>query len=222
MRQGSSSADLAMRELFTQAASWLAQADDDNEERTQLLRSIAPTVARAATEAKSVPVQARYPDVVSQHLADAAAATSTAMASFAADIATYGRELHWSESYRDLPRGDATIDRFRDNYAYCLLSHPGQERWGEAPFRCADFALGFTLQAPDIFYPAHSHAAIELYGVIGGSGEWQRSDGAWVARKPGSSLAHLAKESHAMRTGTEAMLSCFVWISDLDAAVTMH
>lgn len=211
-----------MRSLLAHAAVWLASAVDSDEERTELLRSIAPAVAEAADGAPIVPVRARCPEVVSTHLAAAAEASTPPTAAFANEIARVGQQLEWTEAYRELPRGDEVIDRFRDNYAYCVLSHPGYDRWGGAPFRTAAFALGFTLQGPNIFYPAHSHAAVELYGVIGGAGEWQRSDGEWVERQSGSSLAHLPHESHAMRTTAQPMLSCFVWTSDLESAVTMH
>lgn len=78
-----------------------------------------------------------------------------------------------------------------------------------------DCRVGFTLMAPDTFYPLHAHPAIELYFVIAGTAEWQAGD---TTRRvpPGELVLHRSSESHSMRTFAEPLLALWSWSGDLD------
>lgn len=159
--------------------------------------------------------------VVDDHLAAALEAVEGSSESLVEGVRRLAPQLHWFRSYPDVEPGDPVMDRFLDNYAYTVIAGPTGDRWPESPVDADDTVVGLTLQAPGIFYPAHAHPAVELYGVIGGSGAWKRGDEDWVTRKPGSAFVHVAHETHIMETHEEPMLSWFVWTSDLDGTVDL-
>lgn len=90
--------------------------------------------------------------------------------------------------------------------------------WGEiigpeAPYRCDHFCFGFTLIAPNSFYPAHRHPAIELYYVLSGTAQWML-EGKTMLHKPGTFVLHPSNAVHAMRTGDEPLLAMYTWSGD--------
>lgn len=90
--------------------------------------------------------------------------------------------------------------------------------WGEiigpeAPYVCNSFCFGFTLIAPNSFYPAHRHPAIELYYVLSGTAEWTL-EGKTTQHKPGTFILHPSNAVHSMRTGDEPLLAMYTWSGD--------
>jgi quercetin dioxygenase-like cupin family protein len=77
--------------------------------------------------------------------------------------------------------------------------------------------VGFTLIAPNTFYPMHAHPATELYWIIAGHAEWSAS-GARRIVPPGGFVLHQSNEPHAMRTFAEPLLALYSWSGDLDTA----
>lgn len=80
---------------------------------------------------------------------------------------------------------------------------------------------GFSLQGRDTYYPGHLHLAEESYWVIGGAGDWKVGTRPWFAVKPGDSIYHETGMRHTMQTNEQAMLTVWLWTSDLDSEVVM-
>ena len=199
--------------LLDGLASLLAAAADSHDRQPYLSEAH----GRVAALRGAQPIVGERPAVVDLHLASALEMTDGSAPSFLEHVAAIAPDLHWVRSYPDLVPGDDVMDRFVANYAYTVLAGPAADRWPRSPVTTDDVVVGLTLQAPAIFYPAHSHPAVELYGVIGGAGSWQRTDD-WVPRRPGSAFVHLSNEAHAMETHELPMLSWFVWLNDFDVA----
>jgi quercetin dioxygenase-like cupin family protein len=124
-----------------------------------------------------------------------------APARLARGIAVAAHALAWRQTYRagDVPAG------FLERYGWCeLLGATG-------PVPCEALAGGLLLLGPDARYPAHRHAAEELYIPLSGRAEWQRGGGPFVARPPGEAIIHASGEPHAMRTGAEPLLALYLW-----------
>ncbi len=103
---------------------------------------------------------------------------------------------------------------FLTRYAVAVIL--GLDRFGRrCPYWSDRAALGVTLQAPCVDYPAHAHAAVEIYYILAGSADWQQGDGVWRRKQPGDFVLHQAHEPHVMRTGDEPLLAMFAWVSDL-------
>lgn len=80
---------------------------------------------------------------------------------------------------------------------------------------CDHCRVGLLLQMPQLFYPAHAHAAHELYLVLSGTAEWQLGDSPPTPKPPGSFIHHPGGESHAMNTRDEALLAIWAWTGDI-------
>lgn len=76
--------------------------------------------------------------------------------------------------------------------------------------------FGLYLQAPERFYPPHDHEAEEFYFVLSGDADWQRNDGAFETRSPGTLVHHAPWDRHAMRTGQAPLLAMWLWTGNLD------
>ena len=73
--------------------------------------------------------------------------------------------------------------------------------------------------APGTLYPAHAHAATELYHVLGGRARWQRGGEPWALRPPGAFILHPSGVAHAMATEAQPLLALYVWYGDMAGAV---
>jgi mannose-6-phosphate isomerase-like protein (cupin superfamily) len=113
--------------------------------------------------------------------------------------------LSWYYHYETRP-GEADLS---SQIAFAELVGPDGDM--DAP----DCRVGFTLMAPDTFYPLHAHPAIELYFVIAGNAEWRAGD---TTRRvpPGELVLHRSSEPHSMRTFAEPLLALWSWSGDLD------
>lgn len=127
-------------------------------------------------------------------------------------------ELPWIRSYEHLD-SSPELESFRSFYSYQLLAAP-HFRGYEPPLLMDEILVGFTLQAPNVFYPAHHHEAPEMYGVISGTLEWQVAD-TWSMKGPGDVIVHRSHESHAMRTLSEPVLTWALWPRDPSCHVYM-
>lgn len=118
-------------------------------------------------------------------------------------LASVSDRLPWKYNYairEDMPNLGSQM-------AWCEIIGP------EAPFVCRHFCFGFTLIAPNSFYPAHQHPAIELYYVLSGTAEWTlEGKAAWQA--PGSFILHPSNAIHSMRTSSMPLLAMYTWSGD--------
>lgn len=112
-------------------------------------------------------------------------------------------KLPWTEGGFVLP------DEIRGRNAYAELVGP------HGPLASDEIRFGFYLQAPDCLYPAHSHAAEELYLILSGAVEW-RVDGtrSFVPSVPGL-VHHTPWQMHEMRTRQSPLLAMWAWIGDI-------
>lgn len=88
-----------------------------------------------------------------------------------------------------------------------------------APLTAPTGRVGFTLMAPDTFYPLHRHPAIEIYLVIAGTAEWTTP----TSRRrvpPGAFVLHRSNQPHAMHTSAEPLLALYAWHGDIDTPAT--
>ncbi len=74
--------------------------------------------------------------------------------------------------------------------------------------------IGFTLMAPETYYPWHAHPAVELYVVISGTARWMTATSGREL-PPGAFVRHLSNEPHAMRTQREPLLALYAWSGDI-------
>jgi quercetin dioxygenase-like cupin family protein len=80
---------------------------------------------------------------------------------------------------------------------------------------------GFSLQAPDMYYPPHAHYAEESYWIIGGDADWRVGSKPWFAVRPGDSIYHESEARHAMQTNEQPLLTVWLWTSHLDSEVVI-
>ena len=73
------------------------------------------------------------------------------------------------------------------------------------------FKFGVFLQTPETFYPAHRHAAEELYFLLSGNALWQKDDAPFRPVASGALVHHASYQPHAMRTRNEPLLA--LWAS---------
>ena len=110
--------------------------------------------------------------------------------------------------------GEPAMAGFLERYAVAVVFGP--DRFGlTCPYASDRATAGVTLQAPATHYPAHAHAAVEIYFILAGNVDWQQGDGQWARKGPGDFILHRPHEPHAMRTGDEPLLAFFAWVSDL-------
>lgn len=106
-------------------------------------------------------------------------------------------------------RGFRLPDEIDGRNAYAELIGP------TGPIHSDECRFGFYLQAPDCLYPAHSHAAEEVYYILSGSAEWRLSGTeTFVPSVPGL-VHHLPWQLHEMRTGQSPLLAMWVWTGDI-------
>jgi hypothetical protein len=161
--------------------------------------------ARAAEHLKAASPQ--RPADPPQALAVLAHLPSIALPSLAADHGALYRDsashLPWTDGGFALPAA------IRGRNAYAELVGP------EGPLLSSYCRFGFYLQAPDCLYPAHSHAAEELYLTLSGSVEWWLDGGdTFIPSIPGL-VHHLPWQRHAMRTGRSPLLAMWIWLGDI-------
>ena len=118
--------------------------------------------------------------------------------------------LRWRHDY-DV---DDALPAFSRNLAYAEVAGPS----GAVP--SGTLCCGLVLMAPSTLYPAHAHAATELYQVLGGRARWQRGGEPWASRPPGAFILHPSGVAHAMETEAEPLLALYVWYGDMAGAVT--
>ena len=79
------------------------------------------------------------------------------------------------------------------------------------PVASERLACGVLLLAPGIIYPAHAHAAAEVYLPISGVAEWQRGAEPFRPVPVGQAVHHAPWTPHAMRVGSEPLAALYLW-----------
>jgi len=121
-------------------------------------------------------------------------------------------QLHWRSSSKCSDDGPDIAVLLR-NFAITTVI-------GEGGLLPSDkVCSGFSLQAPDMFYPPHAHTAEESYFIIGGDADWKVGSDPWFPVEPGDSIYHESKARHAMQTNDQPLLTIWLWTSHLDSEV---
>jgi len=140
---------------------------------------------------------------------DAAVASGRAhgIARIAEALANLSAPLPWHYHYAPRP-GEADL---AGRIAFAELIGP------DAPLDAPACRIGFTLMAPETFYPLHAHPAIELYLVIAGHARWTTPDTDRIV-PPGEFVLHRSDQPHAMHTHAEPLLALYGWRGDLETS----
>ncbi len=114
-------------------------------------------------------------------------------------------QLRWFgmyQTYDDDERG-ASLNA---NYAILRLAGP------KGCWFASDLTTAITIQGPNTWYPPHVHKQTEVYGVMGGTAEWQRGAEPWVERPSGDIVFHSSGIRHAIQTRDEPLISFASWL----------
>ena len=79
------------------------------------------------------------------------------------------------------------------------------------PVASTRIACGVLVLGPGVVYPAHAHAAEEVYLPMHGVAEWARGDQGFVPVPVGQGIHHSPWVPHAMRVGAEPLVALYLW-----------
>ncbi|GAB5467139.1 MAG: hypothetical protein Kilf2KO_01690 [Rhodospirillales bacterium] len=97
---------------------------------------------------------------------------------------------------------------YLDGYAYTTVMGP------DGLLLADDLLVSILLIGPNRHYPAHAHAAEEVYHPLAGRALWWREGEDWEAREPGAAIHHRPWQAHATRTGAQTLLAVASWRGD--------
>ncbi|MCH8159600.1 MAG: cupin domain-containing protein [Proteobacteria bacterium] len=123
-------------------------------------------------------------------------------------------QLEWRASSKCRDDGP-DVEILSRNFAIATIIGEG------GPLKSDKVSAGFSLQAPDTYYPPHAHYAEESYWIIGGDADWRVGRKAWFAVQPGDSIYHESEARHAMQTNEQPLLTVWLWTSHLDSEVVI-
>jgi len=123
-------------------------------------------------------------------------------------------QLEWRASSKNHDDGPDVAILSR-NFAIAIIIGEG------GPLSSDKVCAGFSLQAPDIYYPPHAHYAEESYWIIGGDADWRVGAKPWFAVEPGDSIYHESEARHVMQTNEQPLLTVWLWTSHLDSDVVI-
>ena len=158
----------------------------------------------------------RHP-VADTHLAAACASSGPQESTshkLAQSLLAVTEQLEWRASSKCADDGPDVAILSR-NFAIATIIGDG------GPLSSDEVCAGFSLQAPDIYYPPHAHYAEESYWIIGGNADWRVGTKPWFAVEPGDSIYHEPEARHVMQTNEQALLTVWLWTSHLDSEVVI-
>ena len=95
---------------------------------------------------------------------------------------------------------------FLDNYCHALLTGP------DGPLKCESPLGAFVLFGPETLYKDHSHTPNEIYLALTDGGEWRVGDSGWRSLEAGDTIFVPSETVHAIRTGSEPILTFSFWL----------
>lgn len=109
--------------------------------------------------------------------------------------------LYWKQSYTE----DQVGRHFLNHYGYV-------EIFGPTGLYHSNQARGFIgYWGADLYYPAHHHAAEEIYLVLGGSVTFETPGQGGELCLPEKTRYHQSQQVHAMQVGAEGFLTFALW-----------
>ncbi len=119
------------------------------------------------------------------------------------------------QALRWLPHPNQKIEPdFKSKFTVCQLIGPAHN----SVFTSDKIEVGFSIQAPEAFYPPHFHPAAEFYGILTGLSEWQIYYNRPMFHPPGAHIFHPSEAPHAMMTHDDPLLTIWAWCGDLGPA----
>ncbi len=206
--------DKLLQEITRYFETWLAHNKANSEAATEtnilkiLLEALQSSGSQQITPPQTYPVIERW---LRSSLAMPTAAHSQALVNA---LDAVKDELHWVSLAEDYAGPE-----FSGSFAYTQIVGPDNVEEEPVIFPNNNIALGFSLQAPHLFYPPHYHTAIELYSVMTGTARWQHGHKSPVLQPPGTYIFHNVDAPHAMETSGETLLCLWAWVNDLDAEI---
>lgn len=119
-------------------------------------------------------------------------------------LAETQHSIHWADS-----GGAAKPGAIQSRLAFAELIGPN------GMILNSHCRVGLFLQCAHTIYPAHQHAAEELFLILSGTAHWKRESLSAVWHPPGTFIHHTSWESHAMTTEAEPMLAIWCWTGDI-------
>ncbi len=123
--------------------------------------------------------------------------------------------FQWHPAKHDYIEGDG----FAKGFAYTHVVDSVFDGVSSSPYESDKIAVGFSLQAPNLFYPPHHHKAVELYGVLSGAARWQLDRATPKLQPTGTLIFHDSDVPHAMETSNEPMLTVWAWLGDVNSGI---
>lgn len=123
-------------------------------------------------------------------------------------------QLAWHHSPEDYMGAD-----FAARFAFTQIIGPWDIDGIPPIYKNEKIAAGFSIQAPNLFYPPHFHKAQEFYGVLSGTARWQLGHAPPAPQPPGSYIFHDIDVPHAMETADEPLLCIWAWTGDLHSPI---
>ncbi|MGI9462748.1 MAG: dimethylsulfonioproprionate lyase family protein [Aestuariivirgaceae bacterium] len=138
-------------------------------------------------------------------LTPALAVTTKATQDLVALFETESDALKWEQSYT---RADGVVgDDMLSGYGFAeVIGRHG-------PFVSARVRAGIGVWGPHIDYPAHRHAAEEVYVVLAGSADFRLGDKPPEARTAGDTVHVPAMLTHGFHTNEEPFVVFYIWQS---------
>jgi len=165
-------------------------------------------------ETLALPEASSHP-IVDAHLESACANSGSPGSNshrIAQTLLTVSNQLRWRASSKCHDDG-ADVAILSRNFAVVSIIGPGE------PLHSDKVYAGFSLQAPDTYYPPHAHYAEESYWIIGGDADWRVGKKPWFPVKPGDCIYHESEARHVMQTNEQTLLTIWLWTSYLDSEV---
>ncbi|MEH6631432.1 MAG: dimethylsulfonioproprionate lyase family protein [Halopseudomonas aestusnigri] len=116
--------------------------------------------------------------------------------------------FHWMQNpnYND----DLMGSGYMNNYGFIELVGSKAAFYEAEGVRC-----GLLLLGPGLHYPAHNHAAEEIYHVLSGDQTlWRRDQEDWLTHPAGSTIHHPPWMVHETKTGDQPLLALYCWLGD--------
>jgi Dimethlysulfonioproprionate lyase len=199
--------DASFASVAQAIAAHLAHAPAQTDEVDAAARHLGRSAQVALPREDFVPVSNRDHTAI---LAPAiASGLNHAASGIAAALAALPGPLPWRYSYPPRPGAPSDAIDLAERIAFAELIGP------HAPLAAPGCRAGFTLMAPETFYPLHAHPAIELYLVISGHAQWTTPETDRIV-PPGEYVLHRSSQPHAMRTFAEPLLALYGWRGDID------
>lgn len=193
-----------LHEMIHYFKTWPSQTESETE-------AVAKLVEEMETLGEPGPLSPNRHPVLDDWFAHSVAAPTTPRARRLIDaLVSENDHLHWVTG-----RTHYISQQFSANYSFAQIIGHGTRASSIGLYASQSIAIGFSLQAPGLFYPPHYHAAVEFYGVLSGTARWQRESNPPELKPGGSSIFHETNVIHAMETLEDPLLNIWAWTGDM-------